>query len=142
MKKLLGYIVLSLLWCSFASAKIVYLKCYWKTRYFKSVAENPLDKWTKAENVNSDKPGYVAFDKSFVYYNYDPINRNFNVKVPISSYGETRITFFDSADDVEDLIDRKNGIIFFETNLTVSGHHCDKIKKKELPKKSKPKTKF
>ena len=86
MKKFLGILVLGLMWCNIASAGMVYLKCYWKTRYYPSVAENPLDKWGTTEYVNSDTPGYVAFDKRFVYYRYDDYEAEFKYKIPIKSF--------------------------------------------------------
>ena len=143
MKKLLGILVLGLLFCNNALAGMVYLKCYWKTRYYPSIAENPIDKWNTTEYVNSDTPSYVAFDKKFVYYRYDEYEAKFNYKIPITKYGERKIEFYDPDDDRElDIIDRERGMIFFDNKIVVQGYDCSKISKSYLPKKKKAKTKF
>ena len=142
MKKVIAILVLGLLWCSVASAEMVYLKCYWKTRYYPSVAENPLDKWGTTEYVNSDTPGYVAFDKRFVYYRYDDYEAEFKYKIPITSYSERKIEFYDPDDKVVDVIDRERGMIFFDQKTIIKGHECSKISKQDLPPKKEIEQKF
>ena len=142
MKKILAIVVLGLLLSSNASAGMVYLKCYWKTNYYSSVAENPLDKWATTEYVNSDTPGYFAFDKRFVYYRYDNYEAEFKYKIPITSYSERKIEFYDPDDKEVDIIDRERGIIFFDNKVVTQGYRCSKISKQDLPPKKEIEQKF
>ena len=128
MKKILGFIVLSLLWSNNGFAELLSFKKYGKCKNISNIYI-----------INPKSLKYIAFDKKNFYLNYQSSTKKFGKTIRILRTIENRIETdsFDIENTKYDIIFNKSEghLIIKNYRLNViSNYDCEKISKLKLLK--------